>query len=145
MNRQGAKAAKDAKEGGLEEPSAAADWLARVVIGAAIDVHRALGPGFLESVYEEALCVELALRRVPFARQVPIEVQYKGRTVGQLRIDLLVDASLVVEIKAVEELAPIHLAQTLSYLSATRLRLGLLITFNVHLLRQGIRRVIRTP
>ena len=115
------------------------------MIGGAIEVHRVLGPVFLESVYEEALCVELALRGVPFARQVAVGVEYKGRAVGEARLDLLVADSIVVELKAVESLAPIHLAQILSYLKATKLRLGLLITFNVGVLRRGIKRVLRTP
>jgi GxxExxY protein len=96
-------------------------------------------------VYEEALCVELALRGIPFARQVPISVNCKGQKVGEGRLDLLIDKILVLELKAVEELAPIHVAQILSYLKATRLHLGLLISFNVPLLRRGIRRVIHTP
>lgn len=115
------------------------------MIGSAIEVHRLLGPGFLESVYEEALCVELSLRGIPFARQVPVGVPYKGNTVGEARLDLLVDECLVVELKAVETIAPIHVAQVISYLKATRLRLGLLITFNVTWLRRGIKRVIHTP
>jgi GxxExxY protein len=126
------------------EPSAELDDLAHRVIGAAIEVHRLLGPGFLESVYEEALCVELGLRHIRFARQVPISLKYKGERVGQARLDLLVDDCLVVELKAVESLAPIHLAQVLSYLKATRFRLGLLINFDVNVLQRGIRRVVRT-
>ena len=115
------------------------------MIGAAIEVHRVLGPGFLESVYEEALCIEFTLRGIPFARQVAVGVEYKGRTVGGERLDLLVANSIVVELKAVENLAPIHLAQVLSYLKATNLRLGLLVTFNVGVLQRGIKRVVRTP
>ena len=140
MNRQDAKAA----EGLRVEPSTELDDLAHRVIGAAIEVHRLLGPGFLESVYEEALCVELTLRGIRFARQVPIGVKYKGEKVGEARLDLLVDERLVVELKAVEGVAPIHVAQVLSYLKATRLRLGLLITFNVTLLQRGIKRVVYT-
>jgi GxxExxY protein len=113
------------------EPSEAADRLAYRVIGAAIEVHRILGPGFLEEVYEEALCVELSLRDIPFARQVSIGVDYKGNVVGQSRMDLLVGDHLVVELKAVECIAPIHVAQLLSCLKSAKLRLGLLITFNV--------------
>ena len=142
MNRQDAERAKDL---GWEEPSVELDRLAHRVIGAAIEVHRLLGPGFLEAVYEEALCIELALRGLPFARQIPIGVEYKGQKVGEARLDLLVDTSLVVELKAVECIAPIHVAQTLSYLKATRLRLGLLITFNATTLQRGIKRVIHTP
>ena len=142
MNRQDAKVANDE---GPEEPSVELDELAHRVIGAAIEVHRVLGPGFLESVYEEALCVELAARRIGFTRQVPVGVDYKGRRVGEARLDLVVDNRVVVELKAVESIAPIHVAQVLSYLKATELRLALLITFNVTVLRRGIRRLIHTP
>ncbi|WP_394837464.1 GxxExxY protein [Pendulispora rubella] len=114
-------------------------------IGAALEVHRLLGPGFLESVYEEALCFELSLRGVPFARQVPVGVAYKGKTVGEARLDLLVGECLIVELKAVEAIAPIHVAQVISYLKACRLAVGLLISFNVPVLRRGIKRVIHTP
>jgi GxxExxY protein len=130
---------------GEGEPSTELDEVAYAVIGAAIEVHRLLGPGFLESVYEEALCVELTLRGIRFARQLPIGVQYKGQKVGEARLDLVVDDSLVVELKAVDGIAPIHVAQILSYLKATRLRLGLLISFNVTTLRRGVKRVIYTP
>lgn len=141
MNRQVAKGAKDI---GLVEPRPELDELAHRVIGAAIEVHRLLGPGFLESVYEEALCVELGLRDIEFARQVPAGVDFKGRRVGEARLDLLVGGGLVVELKAVERIAPIHVAQILSYLKATGLPLGLLITFNVTLLHHGIKRVVQT-
>jgi GxxExxY protein len=142
VNRQDAKVARGE---GPEEPSAELDALAHRVIGAAIEVHRVLGPGFLESVYEEALCVELAARGIGFTRQVPVGVDYKGRRVGEARLDLVVDHRVVVELKAVESIAPIHVAQVLSYLKATELRLALLITFNVTVLRRGIRRLIHTP
>ena len=141
MNRQDAE---DAKNEARTEPSAELDTLAHRVIGAAMEVHRVLGPGFLESVYEDALCVELTLRGIPFERQAAVGVEYKGTKIGEARLDLLVARSLVVELKAVETLAPIHLAQTLSYLKATKLSLGLLLTFNVSELRRGIKRVIRT-
>jgi len=141
VNRQDAKAAKEERQ----EPSATVDAIAHRVIGAAIEVHRVLGPGFLESVYEEALCIELELRGVPFGRQVPIGVAYKGAVVGEARLDLLVADSIVVELKAVEIIAPIHTAQVISYLKATNLQLGLIITFNVAELRRGVRRVIWSP
>lgn len=137
MNRQDAKNAK-----GLQEPSPRADELARQVIGAAIEVHRHLGPGFLESVYEEALAVELRLREVSFLQQYPVAVLYKGCRVGDARPDFLVDDELVVEVKAVERLAPVHTAQVISYLKALDLRLGLLINFKVGLLKHGIQRVV---
>src|SRR5437762_9237443 len=122
-----------------EEPNA----LSHVVIGAAIEVHRTLGPGFLESVYEQALCVELELRHIPFDNRVEIGVGYKGRIIGEGRLDILVANALIVELKAVDALAPIHEAQLLSYLKATGHRLGLLMNFNVPILRNSIRRIIR--
>jgi len=112
------------------------------VIGAAIEVHRNLGPGFLESVYEEALAVELELQGIGFARQVVFAVDYKGRSVGEGRLDLLIVGELIVELKAVESFAPIHMAQVLSYLKANKKRLGLLINFNVPVLKEGIKRVV---
>ncbi|MBC7871058.1 MAG: GxxExxY protein [Chitinophagaceae bacterium] len=118
--------------------------LAEIVICAAIEVHRSLGPGFLESVYEEALCTELILRRIPFVRQKAIGVSYKGHLIGEGRLDLLIDDCLVIELKAVEILLPIHTAQLLSYLKITNYRLGLLMNFNVSVLKQGLRRIVLT-
>ena len=126
------------------EPDKRTDEMAHAVIGAAIEVHRQLGPGFLESVYEEALCVELTDREIFFERQREIGVLYKERPIGKHRIDLLVGQSLIVELKTVEALADIHKAQVISYLKATRLSLGLLINFNVPILRNGIQRLIYT-
>lgn len=126
------------------EPSKTVDELAHAVIGAAIEVHRTLGPGFLESVYEEALCVELRLRSIPFAHQYPVAVDYKGHSVGEGRLDLLVGNELVVELKTVDSLAPIHEAQVISYLKTTGCHLGLLINFNSVLLKDGIKRVVRS-
>lgn len=126
----------------LREPDREIDDLANAVIGAAIEVHRILGPGYLESVYEEALAVEMELRRMPFERQKPIAVAYKGRAVGEGRFDLLIGGKLIVELKAVDALAPIHTAQVMSYLKTMTLPLGLLINFNVPLLKQGIKRVV---
>jgi GxxExxY protein len=124
------------------EPDEELDRLAREVIGAAIEVHRILGPGFLESVYEEALCVELRLRTIPFQRQVPVPIVYKGVAIGQDRLDLLVQGKLIVEIKTVETLAPIHKAQAISYLKATGHILALLINFNTAVLKDGIKRIV---
>jgi GxxExxY protein len=118
--------------------------LTHAVIGAAIEVHRALGPGYLESVYEEALCTELTARYIPFVRQHVIAVDYKGHRVGESRADFIVGGALIVELKAVEKLAELHTAQVLSYLKATRLSLALLINFNVPTLKHGIKRVIRS-
>jgi GxxExxY protein len=124
------------------EPSLEVDQLAHAVIGAAIEVHRALGPGYIEGVYEEALCVELKLQGYPFQRQYKIMVEYKDHPIGEGRLDLLVANLLPVELKAVDALAPIHQAQLLSYLKMTGFHLGLLINFNVPVLKQGIKRII---
>ena len=126
------------------EPSADIDAIAAELLDAAIEVHRALGPGFLEAIYEEALCVELALRAIPFVRQSSVAVHYKGRIVGDARIDLLVADRLLVELKAIEQIAPIHVAQAMSYLKATGLPLALLVNFNAPVLLRGVRRVIRS-
>ena len=124
------------------EPSQEVDDLARKVIGAAIEVHRALGPGYLESVYEEALAYEIGLNNIPYERQKSVKVAYKGHSVGEGKLDLLIAKILPVELKAVDALAPIHQAQLISYLKMTGLQLGLLINFNVPLLKQGNKRVI---
>ena len=135
-NRQGAKDAK------REEPSEELDRLAYAVIGAVIEVHRVLGPGFLESVYEEALRMELWMQGIPFKSQQVVAVEYKGHMVGEGRLDLLVGDGLIVELKAIETLAPIHSAQLLSYLKMTGYSLGLLINFNVPTLKEGIKRIV---
>ena len=135
MNRQDAKRAK-------EEPNQNLDVLAHRVIGVAIEVHRVLGPGYLESVYEEAMAVELEIQRIGFNRQLAFAVPYKDKNVGEGRIDFLIEESLIVELKAVDKLAPIHTAQVISYLKATGHTLGLLVNFNEKLLRTGIQRVI---
>lgn len=113
------------------------------IIGAAIEVHRTLGPGLLESIYEECLEHEFRLRRVPFERQRRVPIAYKGHPVGvDLRMDFLVADLVVVELKAIEKVLPVHGAQLLTYLRLTDKPLGLLINFNVSLLREGIKRVI---
>jgi GxxExxY protein len=115
--------------------------ITKAIIGAAIEVHRALGPGLLESAYEECLCRELSLRGIPFERQRPLPVEYKGlRLDCGYRLDLLVADTVVVEIKAVESLLPIHEAQLLTYLKLGGWKVGLLINFNVPVLKRGIRR-----
>jgi len=115
--------------------------LTEAVIGAAIEIHRALGPGLLESVYERAMGIELNERGIPFETQVQVPITYKGQSAGDLRLDLLVDPRLVVELKAIDVLAALHQAQVLSYLRATNLTLGLLINFNVTQLVRGIKRI----
>jgi GxxExxY protein len=113
------------------------------IIAAAMDVHRELGPGLLESAYEVSLCRELTLRGVPFRSQVEIPVEYKGvRLDCGYRIDLLVDNRVVVELKSIERLQRVHEAQLITYLRLSGTRVGLLINFNVPVLRQGIVRRI---
>ena len=127
-----------------KEPDDEVDRLAHGVIGAAIEVHRVLGPGYLESVYQEAMEVELGLRGIAFERQVVFAVDYKGTRVGEGRIDLLVEKRLVVELKTADALLSVHKAQALSYPRALDLSLALLINFKVAVLRDGIKRVVRS-
>ena len=126
------------------EPSDQVDDLARQVIGAAIEVHRILGPGFLESVYEEALAVAFTLRGIAFERQKPFQLIYKNNPVGDSRLDFLVGGELVVELMAIEIVHPIHVAKVISYLKMTGLDLGLIINFHVELLKDGVKRVVLT-
>lgn len=127
-----------------KEPNDLVNDLSNRVIGAAIEVHRTLGPGFLEGMYERALCVELELRDIPFERQASLRLRYKGREVGAGRVDLLVGGDLVVELKAVQVLAPVHRAQVIAYLRALRKRLALLINFNVLSLKDGLTRIVHS-
>lgn len=115
--------------------------LTDAIIGAAIEVHRELGPGLLESTYEICLCRELNLREVFFERQLAIPIEYKGIKLDcGYRADLIVERSILIELKAIDALLPIHEAQLLSYLKLSGLHVGLLINFNVELLKKGIRR-----
>jgi len=115
--------------------------ITEAIIGAAIEVHRVLGPGLLESAYEECLCHELTLRQIPFERQRPLPVEYKGLHLDcGYRLDLLVADTVVVEIKAIESILPVHEAQLLTYLKLGGWKVGLLINFHVSVLKQGIRR-----
>ncbi len=117
--------------------------ITREIIGAAIQVHRALGPGLLESAYEACLVYELGQRGLKVEQQKPLPVVYRAVQLDcGYRLDLLVESSVIVEIKAVEELAPIHGVQLLSYLRLTGLRVGLLINFNERVLKNGIRRIV---
>ncbi|HMA35034.1 MAG TPA: GxxExxY protein [Chloroflexia bacterium] len=119
------------------------DLYSRVVIGAAIEVHRQLGPGLLESAYETCLCYELEQQGLPVVRQQALPVVYKGvRLDAGYRLDLVVGDQLIVEIKAVEGLLPIHGAQLLTYLRLSGCPLGLLINFNVPILKDGIKRLV---
>jgi GxxExxY protein len=118
------------------------DPLTRAVIGCAIEVHKQLGPGLLEGVYEECLCHELASQGLAFQRQVQLPIVYKGIALNSIyRIDLLVADELIVEIKAIEQLLPVHEDQLLTYLRLTKKRTGLLINFNVPLLARGVKRM----
>ncbi len=115
--------------------------LTQKVIRACVEVHRELGAGLLESAYEECLCCELGLRNIPFERQVSLPVTYKGlRLDCGYVMDLIVDQKVLLELKAVEEIHPIFEAQLLTYLRLTNLRVGLLVNFNVPILRDGIKR-----
>jgi GxxExxY protein len=136
MNRRGAEGAEGGELG--EEMSRQT----YAVIGAAMEVHRKLGPGYLESVYQNSLEIELRQRGIPFEPQKPVEVRYRGYLVGECRVDFVVAGALLVELKAVQNLAPIHEAQVISYLKITGLSLALLINFNVPVLKEGIRRII---
>lgn len=117
--------------------------LTESVIASAIEVHKALGPGMLESVYEECLCKELSLRKIKFTRQQPVPVEYKNTKLEcGYRLDLLVEDTVVIEVKSIQKLAPIHEAQLLSYLRLGEWQVGLLINFNVLRLKDGIRRKV---
>jgi len=117
--------------------------LSQALIGAAIEVHRTLGPGLLESAYDQCLSHEFSLRKIPFERQKPLHVNYKGVLLDcGYRLDFLVAGLVVVEVKAIESLLPIHQAQVLSYLKLGGWKLGLLINFHAPLLRDGIKRVV---
>lgn len=116
--------------------------LTEKIIGAAIEVHRNLGSGFLESTYERALAIELRLRGIPFEMQKPVALYYKGESIGDGRLDVVVDGKTVVELKAVKDLTDAHRSQVLAYLKATDLRVGLLINFHESVLKNGIRRIV---
>lgn len=117
--------------------------LTGAIIGAAIEVHRELGPGLLESAYEECLCRELELRDISFERQKPLPLEYKGlRLDWGYRMDLLVEGRVIVDTKCVEALAPIHQAQLLTYLRLAKVKVGLLINFNVVVLKEGVKRLV---
>ena len=117
--------------------------LSEEIIRCAIEVHRELGPGLLESVYETALCIELKAASIDLKRQVGIPLYYKGELISEHRPDLIVGDRIVVEIKSIARFDPIHIAVMLTYLRITRLRLGLLLNFNTAFMKQGIKRVMR--
>ena len=117
------------------------DILTQKIIGAAIEVHRTLGPGMLESIYEEALCHEFDLRGIKYLRQVEIDVIYKDKIIKGQRLDILVENEVIVEIKSLSKLPEVSTAQILSYLKATGLKRGLLVNFGAKMLRDGIKRI----
>jgi len=135
---------KNTKEGTKDtKKSEDFDLLSRRVIGCGIEVHRALGPGLLESAYEQCLAYELGLAGIPFDRQVPAGLVYKDMTIEcGFRLDFLVDGTIVVELKSVDRLAPIHEAQILTYMRLTGKKVGLLMNFNSKILKSGVRRYV---
>jgi GxxExxY protein len=124
-----------------EVPNIELNRITNAIIGAAIDVHKALGPGFRESVYEEALAIAFNKRAIRFSRQHGFVVEYEGQIVGTGRVDFVVEEKVIVEIKAIDTLGPVHTAQAISYMRATRLPLAILINFNVKRMVDGIKRV----
>jgi GxxExxY protein len=125
---------------GMEIMKGVESYLASRVIGCAIEVHRRLGPGLLESAYEFCLCRELTIQGIPFVRQAPLELNYKGEVLDCVyRMDVVVNRALLLELKCVESLQPIHHAQIISYLKLSGLKQGLLINFNSTFLKDGIK------
>jgi GxxExxY protein len=121
----------------------AANEITERIIGACIEIHRQLGPGLLESAYEECLCHELALLGLKFERQKPLPVSYKGVKLDcGYRLDLVVEGQVIVELKTVDEIQPIHEAQLLTYLKLSGVSVGLLINFNVPVLKHGVKRIV---
>jgi GxxExxY protein len=118
------------------------EQLVRDVIGACLAVHRELGPGMSESVYSKAVCIELRTRGIPFERERNIPIRYRGQLLCHQRLDLFVDGRLVLEIKSVDQIHSVHIAQTVSYLRVSGSKIGLVVNFNVPLLKHGIRRVV---
>lgn len=117
--------------------------LTKKIIGAAIEVHRYRGPGLIESIYEKSLAVQLEKQAIPFKRQLQLELNYKGVVLDEeFRLDLIIGDKVVVELKVVKELAPIFEAQLLTYMRLTECRVGLLMNFNVPVLKEGIRRLV---
>lgn len=126
------------------EPPPELDALARLVIGAAIEVHRHLGPGLPEIAYHRAMVIELSDRQILFETERIVDVIYKGHCVSRAKLDLVINGVLVVELKAVDTLGPIHQLQTRTYMRLLHQQLGILINFNVPLLKKGIKRIVET-
>jgi len=117
------------------------DELTEKIIGAAIEVHRHLGPGLLEAIYEEALCYEFTLQHINFQRQVPVDVFYKGQKIAGHRVDILVEQEVIIELKSQQKIPGVAMSQTISYLKATNLKRGLLVNFGEKRLIDGIKRI----
>jgi GxxExxY protein len=127
----------------MEQSAEATNELTGQIIEAAIAVHRELGPGLLESVYEESLCYELNVLNLTFKRQFDLPIFYKGNALkSHLRLDVIVERTVIVELKSIDRLLPIHQAQLLTYLKLANLHVGLLINFNEPVLKNGIRRIV---
>jgi GxxExxY protein len=118
----------------LQAIPADVEWVGRRVIGCAITVHRALGPGYKESIHVEAMCIEMDARQLKFEREKPLKVFYKGREIPGQRLDLLVERAIIVECKVTDAIIPVHTRQVTSYLRTTKLRLGFIFNFNVDVL-----------
>lgn len=132
------------EKAGYEPLPVEVEWVGNQIVGAALAVHRALGPGLLESVYETCLAREMAKRRINFVRQLRVPIVYDGEVIdGEFRVDLMVEDCIVVEVKAVEGLTPLFQAQVMTYLKLTDKRLGFLINFNVPMVKDGIKRIVR--
>lgn len=117
--------------------------LSKQVVDCIFKVHQELGPGFLEKVYEECLCIEFSDRKIPFTRQSPVNLMYNGRQVpADFRLDMVIDGQILVELKAVDQLHPVHEAQIYSYLKMSALPLAFLVNFNVPLIKNGIKRYV---
>ena len=128
---------------GIPSPlSEATEQVVHAAIGCAIEVHTHLGPGYLETIYERAFQIELELRGISYTCEQPVKITYKDRMIHGQRLDLVVEECVLLELKAVEHLQPVHVSQVVSYLKATGLRVGLLLNFNVRWMKDGIRRVV---
>lgn len=118
--------------------------LTEKIIGCAIEVHRVLGPGLPEAVCETALCIEMQLRGIPFKRQVGVPVYYKGELISEYHPDLIIANEVIVEVKSIERIAEVHVAQVRTYLRITSLHVGLIMNFNSATMRAGVKRVVLT-
>ena len=134
---------KPQRHGGTEDVVFHNEELTDKIIASAIEVHRHLGPGLLESAYEECFCHELYLRKIPFERQKPLPLEYKGIKLDcGYRMDIVVDNKVVIELKCVDKITPVHEAQILTYLRLSKIKVGLIINFYTEILKNGIKRLV---